>query len=48
MGDELKVDDIYLKEEDSSDEDFPLNGNNKMSEQSLPDRWRRWVDAVNG
>ncbi len=48
MGDELKVEDIYLKEEESLDEDFLMDSNNKMLDQALSDRWRRWVDAVKG
>ncbi|GEM_PF-6384797 len=48
MDDKLKVEDILLIQSGEWFKEIPVENITQESEELLLDRWKKWVEAVNG
>ena len=48
MDDELKVEDIFLMQSGDFSEEIPMESIEMEAEKPLLERWKKWVEAVDG
>ena len=48
MDDDLKVEDTFLMQSEDLSEEVPIESAGMNAEKTLLERWRKWVEAVDG